>query len=81
MRSHCKKLSLPVQVLQARRRLAKQVQQLKGKIKQYMKSHNLTAKYAKEPFLTYALYAAIGLPLVLCLLPIYALSGEKRRSH
>lgn len=65
-----------MQVLQARRRVAKQVQVLKGEIKKYMKSHNLTSKYAKEPFLTYALYATIVLPLVLCLLPIYAISGE-----
>ncbi|BDA48778.1 probable Laminin-like protein epi-1 at N-terminal half [Coccomyxa sp. Obi] len=78
-----KLLSHP-QVLQARRRIAKQVQELKGEIKKYMKSHKMTAKYAKEPFLTYALYAAIVLPLVLCLLPIYALSallrGGKRRT-
>lgn len=71
------KLSLPAQVLHARRRVAKQVQELKGEIKKYMKSQNVTAKYAKEPFLTYALYAAIVLPLVLCLLPIYAISGEQ----
>jgi hypothetical protein len=69
-------LSLCVQVLQGRRRVDKAAQDLKGEIKGYLKRHPLTLKYAKEPFLTYALYATFVLSLVLCLLPLFAISGE-----
>ncbi|EIE27432.1 hypothetical protein COCSUDRAFT_45860 [Coccomyxa subellipsoidea C-169] len=78
-----KLLSHP-QVLQARRRVHKAIQDLKGEIKRYMKKHALTSKYAKEPFLTYALYTASALSLTLCLLPFWAvtalLRGKKSRT-
>ncbi len=45
-----------------------------------MKKHALTSKYAKEPFLTYALYTASALSLTLCLLPFWAVTGEPRQT-
>lgn len=65
-----------MQVLQGRREIDKKVQEFKGTVKVYLKRHPLTAKYAKEPFLTYIVYAGLGITLSLGFLPFLALSGK-----
>jgi hypothetical protein len=64
------------QVLHTRRWSTKQVQELKLQAKKYLIMYPATAKYAKEPFLTYAVYAAVALALMIVWLTFTALLGK-----
>ena len=63
------------QVLQTRRALTKRVQDAKSQIKAYLNRHKLTARYAKEPFVTGVLYAIVVLPAAVALPLASALAG------
>lgn len=58
--------------------MTKQVQEQKGRIVTYLKMHPITAAYAKEPFLTYFVYIAVALALLLVWLTVKAVSGQHR---
>ena len=64
-----------MQVLQARRRLDKGVQDAKEQVRAYLKQHGLTAPLAKEPFVTGILYAIVVLPLIVAVPLINLVTG------
>jgi hypothetical protein len=64
------------QVLHGRRWLTKQVEELNSQIKMYMNKHPITAAHAKEPTLTYLVYGALALALLIVWFTITAFAGR-----
>ncbi|KAK9800237.1 hypothetical protein WJX73_003959 [Symbiochloris irregularis] len=74
---HLRHLPKHPQVVQVRRALQTQQVQLEKAVAHHMQRYPALKPYAKQPYLAYIVWAALGLPLVILLLPLLLLTGKR----